>query len=230
MPIKKRMTNAEFDDVHGNDGIVVDGWLYFGDGARRTHTAQEAPPVDPSARHEHMVRYHHASMAKATNDQHLARAQEESPQARIGRFDAANGKDGIIVDGWILYSNGARREGGVGVMMDPPTDPYQRCQLHLRYREAILATATKAFADLRQKLRWEAEANMRAGYAPPDEEGLTQLEALQEAARGRQRDVEKARAELAANIPESRRRAEEATNANRDSGQEFISKIDNIKL
>jgi hypothetical protein len=230
MAKKKTLTNAEFDDAHGDDGVQIGNWIYFADGARRTQTEQEEPPVDPAALHRQKGQYHQACMAKAANDQHLARNQANSPEERIGRFHAANGKDCILVDGWYLYSNAAKREPGEGAMCDPPTDPYERSHLQLRYREALLATAIKAFADHKQRLRWEAEANIRAGYAPPDADGLTQLETLEEAARARQRDVEKARAELAANIPESRRRAEALVNENRDRGQEFLGKLDEIKL
>ena len=64
---------------------------------------------------------------------------------RVNAFDAKHG-DFVVVNGWILYEDGAMREVDFwGVLKEPPVDVYQSAKLVHRFWELRLALAVEEF-------------------------------------------------------------------------------------
>jgi len=68
-----------------------------------------------------------------------------SIKSRLEDFDARHGEN-IYHDGWILFANGARREGNaLGLLAEPPDHPLPLAQCKLRYHEIVLQCAVDEF-------------------------------------------------------------------------------------
>lgn len=224
-------TNDAFDAAHGGDGVMIGRWLVFPDGACRTDTVQMGPPVDKAELHRQIMRYHEARMAEADAENRRNNATAvETPAQRVSRFDHENGNDAVAVEGWLLFSNGARREQQYGALIGPPADPYELCRLQLRYHEQRLLVAAKQFEEKKAHLTTAAHYARQAGYPPPDAEALAALTTLQKEVRRRQRAVDAARAALVQNTPASRLARDAAVAAARDEAQAFIEKVSSIRL
>lgn len=66
---------------------------------------------------------------------------------RCDQFDAKHGNDAVqLIQGWFYFSDGARRETNtLGVLIEPPENPFQRAKLIVAYHEFKLKLAVAAF-------------------------------------------------------------------------------------
>jgi hypothetical protein len=154
---------------------------------------------------------------------------------RVQQFDRQHGSDCINIEGWLVYSDGAKRERSpLGALIDPPEDAYERSKLQVRYREELLRRAVEEFQGLRQTLLQGAKTNLRHQYAEPppcaDEEAVAQLKELQKVVRRRQRALYAARKQLEESKPDWVRRRESASVTNKQSNERFIAAVDRIKI
>ena len=64
---------------------------------------------------------------------------------RNQQFDAKHGDDGIAINGWMVFSDGAKREthNPQGPLMEPPKDQQEREKITLQYQEEMLRRATE---------------------------------------------------------------------------------------
>lgn len=152
---------------------------------------------------------------------------------RVQQFCIKHGNDAVPVDGWLLYSDGAKRERMLsGALVEPPNDPEERCRLQVKYHEARLRRATQAFEDLKNTLGNAAKACFE-GPAPQllvCDEQLQQLKELQQAVRECQSRLDEARERLKQAKPDSRRAYEAALAVNRERGAQFIAALNQIQI
>ncbi len=64
---------------------------------------------------------------------------------RIQQFDTEHGDDGIVIGGWLIFSDGAKRETHNlhEPLMEPPKDQHEYESVRLQYQEEMLRRATK---------------------------------------------------------------------------------------
>lgn len=105
---------------------------------------------------------------------------------RVEKFDKEHGNDYILIDGWLLFSDGAVREVRAGLMRKPPVDPYQAAKLIVRYWQAKLNLAEDEFRILKGNLLIRVNDNLQRGYDSPGPEAIAKLEGLQKKVRGLQ--------------------------------------------
>ena len=110
--------------------------------------------------------------------------------ARIADFDKRHGAN-VFAEGWIRFEDGAVREADpLGLMMEPPADPYERARRQAHYRKIVCERAVRAFDQAKQQAASMAHANLNSemcGPAPMVESVVTELKALQSRARDRQK-------------------------------------------
>jgi hypothetical protein len=99
--------------------------------------------------------------------------------SRTARFDKAHGDDAVEIDGWLFFSDGARREcSDYGIRLKPPTDPRELCGVQLEYHEARLHELVETFRDQRQRLLQITEIRKEHGAPPPPKSELKKLQDL----------------------------------------------------
>jgi hypothetical protein len=151
-----------------------------------------------------------------------------SVSGTVKKFDRDNGNDAIQIDGWLVFSNGARREvNPYGVLHDPPDDPYTRLKLSIKYHEALREKELEAFRSRRQELFWAVEA----GELPRSSEITADLGPLRKKVRDRDAILAKLKQELA-KTPQAqeKRRAEEWEAEKAELKQQALSAIERFKL
>lgn len=160
-------------------------------------------------------------------------------QMAVEQFDAKHGADAIRIDGWFLYSNGARREDSqpYGMLLDPPKDIRECGKWRIKYREELLRRATEKFNELRQRLKTHID-NVRKyadSNSPPSPPTEAQFEALEDAKAvvvRSQRALERVRTEVKdayENQPEVIERARRAA-AKREEAAAAQDRLEKIKV
>ena len=231
--LKQRL--EQFDLKHGNDGVISGRWLLFADGAMR-ETRQPGELIEPPAsevqRAKLQVRYREIQLQHSVRQyQEASNRVVETPSQRVARWIEENGDDGIMVDGWMIYSNGAMREATpLGALLDPPADLYERAKIKVRYRQALMQRAADAFNERKRYLLSAAEAARRNGYPPPTERELTELKQLQQVVQKCQRDLEATRTEVVKHTPAWMQSSATTAQENQQSGERFIADVTGIKV
>lgn len=152
------------------------------------------------------------------------------------QFDERNGNDGIQIDGWLVFSNGAMREiAPIGVWCEPPSDAYACAKIKVKYREAKVARAIQAFNRLKQELTWQADNAIKYAAAetppePPSSADMAELRKLQSEARKCQKELTLARTELERAKPAQLRMREQRAAANHDRNAKALQAVSEIKV
>jgi hypothetical protein len=176
----------QFDLKHGNNGVSVDGWLLFADGATREINGGQMrePSSDPFERSRAVVRYNEAVYQQSLQHSNNLAPKQKSPAEIVTAFDKEQGGDSIKIESWRVYSNGAKRDINVlGPLCPPPTNPIERCKLQMKYREECLRIATEEFQQLKGLLKHQATEAQRWAAAPtppapPSEQEIERLKKL----------------------------------------------------
>jgi len=150
---------------------------------------------------------------------------------KIRQFDKKHGNDGINLNGWLLFSNGARREQNPwGRLCEPPTDLYFRSKLQVRYWSELTRKALDEFDELKHQLVSGANAAMAQGFPGPDSRFLDQLRQLANAAKACQSSLEEAQKQLTANTPEEVSLREQQDAWNRQRNQSILDELMSIQV
>lgn len=148
------------------------------------------------------------------------------------RFDNEHGNDGIEISlGWLLFSDGAKRETSqYGVSILPPNDPYKLALLKLQYQEKLLKDATVKFQNLKSRLREAAKTAIRHGQPEPPPNNLDELRILQKEVIKHQRKVARARKQTTSAKPADISAREAIADENRQFANEFLDRLLEIKI
>jgi hypothetical protein len=116
-------------------------------------------------------------------------------------FDARHGgkENCVVVDGWILYRDGAQRETcEMGAQMEPPGDAYERLRLIALFHQTKMKLAIEEFSLLRDNLQGRIAAGMNSIYyvSPPDDSEFERLTELQKRVHELQEQYQKALADF----------------------------------
>jgi hypothetical protein len=127
---------------------------------------------------------------------------------RLEVFHEENGGDCVLVNGWYVYSNGARRdENPVGALIDPPADPFERAKLQVAYHSMKVNAAVKKLIERQDHWRNHAlciEKGTQANDLGPYKlaEIASELEALKQEVEKRRGPLAEAQALMEANAPQ----------------------------
>lgn len=147
------------------------------------------------------------------------------------QFDVANGSDGIVINGWVTYSNGAQMENSqYGAMHDPPENPWERAKIQLTYHERLRSNARKQFDEWKQQCIWAASAAEKHGLPGTTPADITRLEALQAEVQRLDINLREAQAQVERHMPPELKAREEQTARNREAGSSALQEIINIRV
>ena len=152
---------------------------------------------------------------------------------RIAAFDRRHGAS-VFIDGWIVYADGATREGDpFGALMEPPADPWERAKKIALHHRIIYDRALKAFDEARQGYRIMISNNLKmrvCGPAPAIDESVAELKRLRNTAKRAKDNLDKALAAVEAARPDQDRAAERVNQENRNDNEDLLAAIDKIEL
>jgi hypothetical protein len=151
-----------------------------------------------------------------------------SVSGTVRKFDRENGNDAIQIDGWLVFSNGARREVDPhGILHDPPEDAFTRLKLSVKYHTALREREFEAFRARRQELYGAVEA----GELPELSDIRAELGALRKKVRDRDAILAKLKGEIA-KTPQAqkKRQAQEWEAEHAQLKQEALQAIERFKL
>ena len=158
-----------------------------------------------------------------------------SVKARIAGFERAHG-DSILHNGWIYFQDGAVRElNPLGLLAEPPEDPWKLAVRIRDYWQLKMAVATEAF-DLRKKqFLQSAKSHLHEEHsvgAPPvgADAAAAELNVLKQAVVKAKAGLDAALAECARAEPEGLKRGRERNDVNRQANQELLDRIGGIQL
>lgn len=152
---------------------------------------------------------------------------------RVDKFDLEHGMDAIVVEGWLLFSDGAMREPNpIGVMKGKPRDEYKCAKLQVRYWEAKLSLAVEEFSTLKRNLLNRTKAGLNQKYCPPppSPEAITKLKELKEKVEHLSTKLQDAEDNLENSKPEDMIRREAIDEDNRNKSAEFVGMIQDIEV
>lgn len=153
--------------------------------------------------------------------------------ARIAAFDKSHGAS-VYHDGWIRFVDGAYREANpLGLMVDPPTEPYELAKRKSHYHKIVFERAVRAFDQAKNNLRMMAQNNLAShicGPAPMTEQATADLKRLQQAAKAAKVNHDKAVAAVEASKPAYMRANEQTQLENQQRNRELLSRINEIEL
>lgn len=154
---------------------------------------------------------------------------------RTQQWDQKQGGDGITVDGWVFFSNGACRERNpMGCAREPDPDLQKRAKDIVFYHEEVLRRATVKFKETKEALLTPAKFNLRETLrtpeAPNTEQALATLKQLRADVALAQVRLDEARANLVLAKPQWQVEQEERAARNRQANEEYIAAIDALKI
>lgn len=150
----------------------------------------------------------------------------ETPRSKFFAEHGERVKDG----GEILFIDGAVAEDSSldqGVLIEPPKCPWEKAKVIARFWSIKAQQAVDRFKDFKSYLNG---TGMPVPGVNTYEEKIEHLEMLRKKAQTAKRRFRAARAEIDANEPEWFRRHRKARADQDRSEQEFLSKIDSIRL
>jgi hypothetical protein len=157
----------------------------------------------------------------------------ESVRERIEKFDAEHGNDGIVIDGWLLFSDGAMRElSPLGMMRKVPNDIFKAAKLKVHYWEAKLGLAVEEFSTFKKNLLSRAKAALNQRYCPPPPppEAIEKLKKLKAKVEGFQAKLVEAENNVENAKPDNMKRAEQADEDSRRKNEDFANTIMSIEV
>jgi len=158
-----------------------------------------------------------------------------SPPQRIKKFDDAHG-DFVVVDGWILYEDGAQREVNPwGAMCEPPLDDCKCSKIILNFCEAKMNLAREEFQVHKQNLTTQCrviaeQGNCNRPTQPPSKEAVEKLKELRKKVLCWQKRLNKAREAVENNKPERLTVRDVACEQNRQKAANAMAEIEEIKI
>jgi hypothetical protein len=230
----------QFDVQHGNDGIQIGVWLVFSDGAQREWQQPGRmlePPSDPAHLSEIKIRYLHAKLNQESQElQELRMRSFETPQMRVDRFDQRHGRDGLVINRQVVYSDGARRDVlTLGAMEEPPSDPYELAKIQVAYHEELVRRASAQFKEWKRELECRAEealryANAKTPPPAPNEADLSKLKNLQNTVQEHRRRLQKIRSILDRSRPAEVQAREQRASAVRESTADMLASVQEVRI
>ena len=235
----------QFDAKHGNNGIIINGWLVFFDGAKRAPYNPQGPMQEPPKEKQDcdkiQLQYQEAVLRRATENlnqkkQALAQKTRRKPPREVCRdFDERQNCEKILHNGYWLFSNGAVREGNtLGRLMGPPDDPRERARKIIVYYEVQKNRATMEFDNLKNNYmrHTKAKLNNRFVGSPPKitSEAVRELKELQAKIVQYQKGLDAAREQLEKSKPPRVRQREELSDKNRQECEQFVDAIKQIEI
>jgi hypothetical protein len=158
-----------------------------------------------------------------------------SVKQRVAHFEQRHGNDAVEIDEWLVFSDGAMREcNPMGLLREPPAEPYDAARIVVRYHEERLRRATRAFSERKDALLRTARTNLGEAQTPPPPCDLAaakqELQRLRRGVVKCQADLDVARKDMEAKKPHWLRVREENTVANRARNEEFATAIEAINI
>jgi hypothetical protein len=153
---------------------------------------------------------------------------------RIAQFDKRHGES-IFYDHWIRFEDGAaREENPLGLLLDPPTDPWDRMKRIEYFHRIKLARAVKAFDSRKKHYAESALAAMKDQFTGPPiastAVAVAELKQLAGVVKAMKSTHDKAVAAVEAAKPQRLRDLEASNNANRQRQQELLTALDAVKI
>ena len=147
-------------------------------------------------------------------------------------FDAEHGGDGIIVKGWVYFSDGCYRELNPKGLRVTPTDPYRRAQFVVRYWQAKLNLAVEEFMVLKRNLLafTKASGNQRHCTPPPDRPAVERLKSIQTKVQNFKQELQKAEENLENSKPREMVQREQVDAELRVECENVFAEIQSIEI
>jgi hypothetical protein len=240
----------QFDAKHGDNGIVINGWLIFADGARREAYNPQGPLLEPPKDKQELdtiqLQYQEEMLRRVTENVQrkkqaiVQKTREKTPGEKHWEFDKKHSKDGpgIQDGGFVTYPNGAYRDtNSMGVLAEPYDDPWNPLLLEkkiIRYWELALKHATDRFTEQQNTWLKRAKGNLGESVVPGPPEIATaavrQLKVMKKSVQKAQAKLDEARKQLEDAKPQWMRERQETSSMHRGVNEEFVEKVSNIQI
>jgi hypothetical protein len=152
------------------------------------------------------------------------------------QFNLKHGDDGIIIKGYVYFSDGATREANsYGLLSDPPYNSEERCKLILYYWEERLRRAIAFFDEQKGNLVSQARGNLHEEVCTPPppcdtEWAVQQLKKVQDAVKEVQKKRDEARMNLEKVTPKWKIERAIQAQANKEKNQQFLAAVISIEV
>jgi hypothetical protein len=240
----------QFDTKHGDNGIAINGWLIFADGAKReAHNLQGSlmePPKDPQECEKIQLHYQEEMLRRATENVQrkkqavVQKTREKSPVEKHQEFDKKHSKDGpgIQDGGFVTYPDGAYRDtNAMGVLAEPYDDPWNPLLLEkkiVRYWVLTLKHATDRFTEQRDSWLKRAKGNLGETVVPGPPEiptaAVRRLKVMKKSVQKAQAKLDEARKLLEDAKPKSMIQRQETSSKHRSENAEFAEAVEKINI
>jgi hypothetical protein len=153
---------------------------------------------------------------------------------RIAQFDKKHGES-IFYDHWVRFEDGAaREENPLGLLLDPPDDPWDRAKRIEYFHRIKLARAVKNFDNKKKFYAESALASMKDQFTGPPQTtpaaAVAELKQLASVVKALKAHHDKAVAAVESAKPQRLRQLEESNNVNRQRQQELLMALDQVKI
>ena len=147
-------------------------------------------------------------------------------------FDAEHRNDGVVINGWLHFSDGAYREINPLGKRCVPTDPYRKAKLIALYWQARLDLAVEEFTVFKQKLltRTNACRNRQVCLPPPGPDAIERLESLKAKVEDFQAKLQEAEKNVGKNKPTELIQRELADAELREECEDVLLKIRGFQI
>jgi hypothetical protein len=157
----------------------------------------------------------------------------EGIKSRIEHFDVSHGLDCVVLNGWLLFADGAMRElNPMGLLKEPKADAYECSKDVCLFYETKLFFAVEEFSTLKNNLLMRGRTALRLQNcpSPPDQETIFRLAELKKKVQAAQRKFSKAKKDMENLIPSFIRVNKKMDDENRQKNADFVSRIEEIEV
>ena len=147
-------------------------------------------------------------------------------------FDMEHGDDGIMIDGWLCFSDGAYREINPMGVRCVATESYKKAKLIVRYWQAKLNLAVEEFTVFKSNLMsfTRACSSRRNCYPPPDSGAIKKLKSIKAKVQSLKLQLEKAEENLVNNKPADMVKREKVDTELRQKCEHIYGEIQSIEI
>jgi hypothetical protein len=241
----------QFDAKHGDDGIAINGWLIFSDGAKREASNPEGslvePPKDKQEQDKIQLLYQEEMLRRATENVQrkkqavVQQTRRKTPAELAQEFDTKHSETAPgIRDGDIIrYPNGAYRDGHstMGALVEAEPDPWEPGKLEryiVRYWELSLKKAEDAFTRQRDEWLQSAKIAQSSRYvsAPPEtaSRAAAELKQLKKDVLAARKKLDKARKVQQKATAEFYWERQEPSEKQSKDNTDFIETVESIQI